>query len=234
MMRKRRYLAPPKSVGKERPKLKRVINNMNRGIIIACVFSAFICEVKAQVDPTGGASQRVKPRTFHVDSTVAPNSFEELFDLSPLVVIGMIDAVLPARLTDNSNPNSAAESDVVVLVDKVIKGRDLDPQTSVKRLVISQLGGRLQGQMVVPADDALLEQGERQLLFLAPDVRTNRPNIAGLPRYVVVGIWAGKFRLEKLGGLHASHKALSGLHVMDFKKEDEIVSNLVTISSKKP
>jgi hypothetical protein len=186
----------------------------------------------AQIDPTKGTGRTT--RVFHAEPTVAPNSFEELLSLSPLVVVGTVDAVLPARLTDKSNPSSAVESDVVFLIDKVVKGGALDSQKGLKRVLLSQLGGKYQGQLIVPSEESLLEPGERDLLFLAPDARKDRPDIAGLHRYLIVGIWMGKFRSERLGGMHASSKAFPGLHAIDSKSEVEFISSLLALILKNP
>jgi hypothetical protein len=205
---------------------------MKQILLIFCLCYTFTPHVIAQIDPAKDNSRTA--RIFHAEPTVAPDSFEDLLSLSSLVVVGTVDAVLPARLTDKANPNSALESDVVFLVDNVVKGKALDSQKGLKRVLLSQLGGKYQGQMIVPSGESLLEPGARHVLFLSPDSRKDRPVVAGLPRYLIVGIWMGKFHSERLGGVHASGKASAGLHSNDSKSEADFISHLFTLIVKNP
>ena len=173
----------------------------------------------------------------HVDVDVVdtPDSIEELLVLAPLVVSGIVDSSkLPARPSDPANPNSVVESDVVFLVSSVIKGHLLDSQKTFKRLVVCQIGGLYKGRLVVPSGESLLEQGENYILFLAPDPRKGRPNVADLPRYYVVGVWSGKFRIEKLGGLQASPKAGLGLRAHNSESPDAFIAEVLAAILRNP
>ena len=129
-----------------------------------------------------------------------------------MIVEGVVDSsTFKARQPNHNNPIHI-ESDVVFLVSRVFKG-NFSAQKTFPRVVISQTGGTFGNKTILPPEP-LMEQGERQILFLVADNRSGLPSIAGLPRYLVVGIWSGKFRIQgnKIG---VSHKALPGLHAHD-------------------
>ncbi len=167
-------------------------------------------QVASPTKPSG------KPTPTHSEMYISPadrpNSLKDLLKLAPLVVVGTVDASnFPARLP-NPKSSSYIESDVVVLVTEVIKGNALDNQRTLKRIIVSQIGGRYEGQTVVPTGEGLLEQGQHVILFLQPETRKQLPGIAGLPRFLIVGEYSGKFRVNG-SRVEASPNVRSGLRL---------------------
>ena len=129
----------------------------------------------------------------HQEPLYSPGSLEELEGLADLIVEGMVDSsTIPARKPNTGIPNHL-ETDSVFLVSAVFKG-DLSSQKLFPRVVISQVGGK-DGDLIFMPEEPILSQGEKMILFLRKDPR-NLPSVAALPRFTIVGIWAGKFRVQ--------------------------------------
>ena len=145
--------------------------------------------------PNAPGAQKFKGDVlFHTSLANAPKSLSDLVSGSALIVDGLVDSSnIPARLTSANDPTSI-ETDIVFLIDKFYKG-SLN-QAHFPRVVISEIGGQLDGVRLIPAEHRVMEQGEHYLLFLAPDTRKGLRNIARLPRYSIAGTWAGKFKFE--------------------------------------
>jgi hypothetical protein len=152
-----------------------------------------------------------------------PKSIADLVTRSQLIIDCLIDASLPSRLSDAKNPLSI-QTDVVVLVKQVYKG-SLN-QASFPHVAIEQLGGSMGKLQVVHDQDSPLQPGSRHILFLEPDSRVGLPNVAGLPRYLVVGIWVGKFRVEN-HKISASKNSHDGIKMHELEDEDSFISGVM-------
>jgi hypothetical protein len=62
-------------------------------------------------------------------------------------------------------------------------------------ILLAEVGGAT-GQVTVTAvDDPVVQPGEEYVFFLLRDERPALPNTSGMPRYAVLGAWAGKVRV---------------------------------------
>jgi hypothetical protein len=176
-----------------------------------------------------GGSQKGTFRVI-VEPASSSNSLEDLSRESPLIVEGTVDTSnFPTRQPDPGNPQRM-ETDVVFLVSKILKG-DLSPQKTFPRVVISQTGGTV-GQLTIETDEPRLAQGEHDILFLQPDARPNLKNIAGLPRYIVVGVWFGKFRVERNNTITVPARSPGGLRSHHQEDHDAFLGKVMAAIAK--
>jgi hypothetical protein len=116
-----------------------------------------------------------------------PRSLKELSDLSALIVEGVVRERLPSRET---SPR-ALETDAIIAVNSTLKG------PLQREVIISQRGGAKGDLVVTPVQYDLVQPGERYILFLKHDQRPSIPQVEGLPRYLVTGLWTGLFRFQE-------------------------------------
>jgi hypothetical protein len=120
-----------------------------------------------------------------------PQSLKDLCDLSAVIVEGVVTTSFPSRQLGPSQ--SSLETDALVGVTKVLKG----PVGANQQLVVSQLGGAKGNFSSTPTQYSLVRPGEKYILFLREDDRSNLPIQAQTTtRYIVTGIWAGLFLFE--------------------------------------
>ncbi len=126
-------------------------------------------------------------------------SLGQLVTMSRLIVDGTVAAVLPAI---HSGPdNETVETHSRVLISEVLLHLELGadgltrlvqtPPAGSYTILLAQWGGKAAWR-----EDPLVKQGERYILFLTPDDRTEPPNTSRLPRYHAVGVWSGKVKVE--------------------------------------
>ena len=97
-----------------------------------------------------------------------PSTLKDLGRLSSLIVVGTVKTTPAPRET---SPGSL-ETDAVISINTVLKGPNF-----LYEIVISQLGGD-NGQLVItPADYLLVQPGDKYLLFLRADDRSNVPSV---------------------------------------------------------
>lgn len=207
-----------------------------RGFLLACclaVLGMAQSQVGKQIgngDPSVGAGSNKGRFKVLVEPASSSNSLGDLSRESSLIVEGMVDASnFPARQPVPGVPRRI-ETDVVFLVSKIFKG-DLSPQKTFPRVVISQTGGAV-GELKVETAEPLLQQGEHHILFLQPDARPNLKNIAGLPRYIIVGEWYGKFRVEHGNTITVPAQSPGGLRSHHQEGHDAFIGEVVSAIAK--
>jgi len=170
---------------------------------------------RTSVDRTSSAttsSQMPSGRvTIRREFSRLPSSLAELIARASLIVEGLVDSsTIPARFYNTSDPASM-ETDIVFLVSKVYKGELT--QKHFPRIVIAETGGTIGKLTVESGQHTMMQQGQRYVLFLDPETRTNLPSVAGLPRYIVTCEWLGKFKNEH-GKISAPEKASGDLKAL--------------------
>jgi hypothetical protein len=127
--------------------------------------------------------------TAYFSITPAPNSqsqsLGELSKASGLVIDGTVLTVSPRVI------NRRLETDVIVLVNRVVKGPE-----KLTKVVLTQRGGILGGYKELSAEYSLMSPGERYVFFGIVDDRPGIPPIAEISRYLIEGEWVGLFRLN--------------------------------------
>ena len=117
----------------------------------------------------------------------SPGSLKELCDMSPLIIEGVVKKSMPPR---HVSPQDL-ETDSLVTVTRTLKGG-----ASSSDIVISQSGGTIGELTLRPVQYSILQAGQRYLLFLKEDLRPTVPQVSGVKRYFVVGIWSGLFNVS--------------------------------------
>ena len=113
-----------------------------------------------------------------------PRSMKELVNLSPLIIEGVVEKVMPSR---ESSPR-IVETDSLITITRIIKGPAVG-----SAVVVSQAGGTIGNATVKPAQYSLLQKGDRYVLFLQADERSVSPPTPGFKRYTVTGASSGLF-----------------------------------------
>ena len=116
-----------------------------------------------------------------------PGSLKELCNASSVIVEGIVQTTLLSRETSPGG----LETDAVISVARTLKG----PAT-VRQIMIAQRGGVRGEFSSKPVAYAVVQPGEHYLLFLTEDKRPKIPEVAGIQRYLITGIWSGLFYFE--------------------------------------
>jgi hypothetical protein len=140
----------------------------------------------------------------HIAPSFTPQSIADLVRKAGLVVEGIVDNAGESRLVQPADPASV-ETEFLVNVAGVLKG-----DTKPARIVVAQMGGVHGSLVVTPAEDAHMRQGERYILFLTRDDRPGLEQISGLPRFLVTGVWSGRFKIGD-GRITLDERAPAGL-----------------------
>jgi hypothetical protein len=82
------------------------------------------------------------------------------------------------------------QTDFLISISQVLKG----PNT-LRQIMVSQMGGTIGDFHLVTDQYALMQPGERYVLFLQNDNRTSTPRRPGIPPYYVTRSWAGLGRV---------------------------------------
>lgn len=130
----------------------------------------------------------------HLEPVNLGRSLNELMVGSTLIVDATVTSVLPPinMSSTESRPMPMVETHSVVTIGSILKG---SVPKAAATILVAQIGGQAGGWDVSVDGDTPLERGERYILFLQPDERKEPSNTSGLPRYSVVGIWAGKAKI---------------------------------------
>ena len=111
---------------------------------------------------------------------------ERLCDLSNLIIDGIVTTAFPSR----SPSRGTLQTDFLISVSRVLKG----PET-LRQIMVSQMGGSTGDFHLVTDQYALMQPGERFVLFLQDDNRPSTPRRPGIPPYYVTRSWAGLGRV---------------------------------------
>jgi len=98
-----------------------------------------------------------------IDTFDVPLSLKELYDLSDVVVEGVVAATFPSR-----EIGRGLETDALIDVTSVWKGSN-----TIRQVLISQAGGTRGRFCIAPTQYALVRPGEKCILFLREDDRRN-------------------------------------------------------------
>jgi hypothetical protein len=151
-------------------------------------------------------------------------SLDQLIRMPELIVDGTVTSVLPSISTNPDPDIPAIETASVVSISEVLLRleRGADGLTRLTEtlpagrstILLAQVGGKAGKWDVTVPDDPLLTRGERYVLFLDSDDRKQPPNASGAPRYLAVGAWSGRVRVEG-GKIQFLPSALPRLHEYD-------------------
>jgi hypothetical protein len=111
---------------------------------------------------------------------------ERLCDLSDLVIDALVTTSLPSRPPSRFT----LQTDFLISITRVLKG----PAT-LRQIMVSQMGGSIGDFHLVTDRYALMQPGERYILFLQNDNRPSTPRTPGIPPYYVKRGWAGLGRV---------------------------------------
>jgi hypothetical protein len=141
-----------------------------------------------------------------------------------LIIDGTVTTVLPSIDRHPRVPPSI-ETRSIVSVSEVLYGGLPAPAEASRTLTLVQEGGKAGKWDVAPIEDPLVKAGERYVLFLVGDPRPTSSDDPAAPRYITVGIYAGKAKLDggKVGFLPA---AAPELHQYDGKDASEFLTML--------
>jgi hypothetical protein len=111
---------------------------------------------------------------------------ERLCDFSDIVIDGIVTTAFPAR----SPIRGMLHTDFLISVSRVLKGPD-----TLRQIMVSQMGGSVGDFHLVTDRYALMQPGQRFILFLQNDNRPSTPRRPGIPPYFVTRSWAGLGRV---------------------------------------
>ncbi len=196
-------------------------------VLIALLIAAAISSAQTTRDGDfrGPRPHTSGGRVLHTPHPTEPVvSLGQLIDMSKLIVDGAITSVLPAIHPDPDPDSDEVETHSIVSITEVLLRLDLGadgltrlvetPPEGSHTILLAQWGGKAGKWEVDVPSDPLVKQGERYILFLIPDDRTQPPNTSRLPRYHAVGAWSGKVKVEN-GKIHFLPSAAPGLHRLD-------------------
>ena len=112
---------------------------------------------------------------------------ERLCDLSDLVIDGIVATSFPSR----SPSRGTLQTDFLISISLVV----LKGPNTLRQVMVSQMGGTIGDFHLVTDQYALMQPGERYILFLQNDNRPSTPRRPGIPPYYVTGGWAGLGRV---------------------------------------
>jgi hypothetical protein len=111
---------------------------------------------------------------------------ERLCDFSDIVIEGIVTTAFPAR----SPIQGMLYTDFLISVSRVLKGPD-----TLRQIMVSQMGGSVGDFHLVTDRYALMQPGQRFILFLQNDNRPSTPRRPGIPPYSITRSWAGLGRV---------------------------------------
>jgi hypothetical protein len=125
--------------------------------------------------------------------------FERLCDSSNLIIDGIVTSAFPSR----SPSRGTLQTDLLISVSRVFKG----PET-LRQIMVSQMGGSTGDFHLVTDQYALMQSGERFVLFLQDDNRPSTPRRPGIRPFYVTRSWAGLGRVVDEAELSAARAHL--------------------------
>jgi hypothetical protein len=164
---------------------------------------------------------------FRIDVAGIPKSFKELCERAEFVVDARVVSVFPTSVPSGKTGKLGPldlETDVVISVNRVIKGT-----VAGADLVVGQLGGIKEGTERVPTQYALMQPGERYILFLRNPPQLSSPHASrpGYQRLDIVAQFAGLVKVEN-GKLTVSSGMPSEFKAsIEGKTSDEIIPEIL-------
>jgi len=161
-----------------------------------------------------------------------PKTFKELCEKAEFIVdarvVSVFPASAPAGKTGKVGPLDL-ETDVIISVNRVVKGDLAGPD-----LVVGQIGGIKEGTERVPAQYALMQPGERYILFLRNPPQLSSPHASrpGYQRLNIVGEFAGLVKVEN-GQISVSSGMPSEVKAsVEAKTVDEMIPEILNMIKK--
>jgi hypothetical protein len=155
---------------------------------------------------------------------ILPNQspLERLCDWSDLVIDGLVTATFPSR----SPSRGTLQTDFLISVTQVLKG-----SATLRQIMVSQMGGNIGDFHLVTDQYALMQPGERYILFLQRDDRPSTPQRPGIPPYYVTRSWAGLARVVD-GRIQLGNTAPGELTTYDGVTAESLRSEIATAVSR--
>jgi hypothetical protein len=147
---------------------------------------------------------------------------ERLCDSSDLVIDGLVTTGFPSRSPSRGN----LQTDFLISVTQVLKG----PAT-LRQVIVSQMGGSVGDFHLVTDRYALMQPGERYILFLKNDNRPSTPQRPGIPPYYVTRAWAGLGRVVD-GKIQLGTTAPGELSAYEGVAAESLQSEIATVVSR--
>lgn len=157
-----------------------------------------------------------------VDATGSPGSLVQLIQTSRLIVDANVLTLLPSLNTSHDPDRPVLLTFSIVGVNEILAG---SIPNSSPNILLEQTGGQLGGWDIEARGDPVVKPGERHILFLIPDNRTELPNTTGLPRYAAVGVWAGNIQVAN-GKIAISSQSRPNLRLFNGQDVDVFLQNL--------
>jgi hypothetical protein len=111
---------------------------------------------------------------------------QRLCDASDIVLDGIVANAYPSR----SPSRGTLQTDFLISVSRVLKGPD-----TLRQVMVAQMGGAIGDFHLVTDQYALMQPGQRYILFLQTDNRPSTPRRADIAPYYVTRSWAGLGRV---------------------------------------
>jgi hypothetical protein len=157
-----------------------------------------------------------------VSPTTSPSTLLQLIQRSPLIVDGTVISRMPTITTSSAGQTPKLETHSIVAVSAVLRGTV--PNSSAN-ILLAQAGGTSGNWNITAKGDPLVAPGERYILFLVSDERSELPNTSGMPRYATTGVWSGKVSVAA-GNVAFPAAAKPGLHTYDNMSVDAFLQLL--------
>jgi hypothetical protein len=127
---------------------------------------------------------------FQMDGPLPAKGPAELIAKAPVIVEVTVQSVFPAEIAPYGL-NGRLQTDVVLRVDRIMKGANI-----VQQAVVSQWGGTVQGRSDLPVQYSIMQPNERYVVMLSPISGSSNSSRAGIPRYDLWGAFFGLIRLD--------------------------------------
>jgi len=157
-----------------------------------------------------------------VSPTTSPSTLLQLIQKSPLILDGTVVSLMPTVTTSSGTVTPKLETHAIVAVREVLRGTV--PNSSAN-ILLAQVGGTSGKWDISAKGDPIVAPGERYILFLVSDERSELPNTSGMPRYAATGVWSGKVSVTA-GKVAFLPAAKPGLHVYDNMSVDAFLQLL--------
>ncbi len=141
----------------------------------------------------------------------AVESLDHLILLSELIIDGTVREVLPS-IDKSPNNTGEIETDSLVLVHEILRGT---LPVGTQSVTLVQVGGKTERWDITVPDDPLVKPGERYILFLTSVTGDDPAKTSEAPRYLAVGIWSGKVKVNENITVDFLPAAAPALHSMD-------------------
>ena len=118
------------------------------------------------------------------------------------------------------------ETDAIFSVARVFKGS----ADAIQTIGVVQFGGTVGGYREETTQYALMQAGERYILFANEDKRPGVAPMKEFTRYEIFRVWVGSFRVDGEGNIHLNSGSPLNLRVKyDGAPLDELAGEIVSV-----